>query len=310
MATPNLNIPDSNGAQFLSVLNSTLQAIGASFAGSADPASMSPSCAIAYLIWADTTNKKLMQRNADNTAWIEIGTLNDDGTFKLNSDHVSATGAALANASIMWGTAGLFTWIVPADVYEISSSGCGAGGGGQGTYGFGGGSGECALALKLAVIPGETLTINVGAGGAGSPVSSSLADSTPGGNGGNTTITGSFGTITLQGGYGGLSTTYLPGESGGPGGQRGGFPCVAKTGSDGRIIRIGGKGADGLFGFGGQGGIYAPVLGDLGSYWNNGTGGLGWGAGGGGGGNDPAKPASGGGKGADGMVRIEYQVTA
>ena len=67
-------------------------------------------------------------------------------------------------------------WVVPADVGCIWVDGCGGGGGGGGgdsTPG-GGGGGGCAgfpcQQLPLAVTPGETLTLTIGAGGAGGAV--------------------------------------------------------------------------------------------------------------------------------------------
>ena len=68
------------------------------------------------------------------------------------------------------------TFVVPADVQAIWVDGCGGGGGGGGgdpTPG-GGGGGGCAgfpcQQLPLAVTPGETLTLTIGAGGAGGAV--------------------------------------------------------------------------------------------------------------------------------------------
>ena len=209
-----------------------------------------------------------------------------------------------------WQTPGTYAHVVPADSDgTMTVYGCGGGGGGNGSYGLPGGGAECAFGVGVPVIPSETLTIVVGAGGTGAAGAvTSAAYATAGGTGGNTTISGSFGTITLHGGGGGYSNSgkYDPGPSGGSGGQRGGFPANYST--DSRIIRCGGKGGDTLFGTGGQGGLYP----DAPSYGSkvDGTTGLGFGSGGGGGGHifDSTTTSTSGGAGAKGMVFLEWKL--
>jgi hypothetical protein len=58
-------------------------------------------------------------------------------------------------------------FVVPAGITTISVQLWGAGGGGKSGAGGGGGGGEYSGDVDLVVVPGETLTIDVGAGGAG-----------------------------------------------------------------------------------------------------------------------------------------------
>ena len=61
------------------------------------------------------------------------------------------------------------SWTVPYGVRSIYCELIGGGGGGGRADGFGGGGGGGGYTTKdvLAVVPGETLTINIGGGGAG-----------------------------------------------------------------------------------------------------------------------------------------------
>lgn len=99
----------------------------------------------------------------------------------------------------------------------------GGGGGGRGASfqgGGGGGAGGCLKAYGYSVRKGTTISVTIGGGGTGG------ANSSPGHgtNGGNTTVQGSFGTLTSYGGgYGGGYT--LTGGSGGAGGGGGRDAC-------------------------------------------------------------------------------------
>lgn len=95
------------------------------------------------------------------------------------------------------------TFLVPEGierVFIVAAGGGGGGGGGQ--FGSGGGGGVgCAPFLLLApVTPLETLTITIGAGGAGG------AYTVAGGAGGNTTIVSLFRTYLFPGGLGGYTS--------------------------------------------------------------------------------------------------------
>ena len=113
-----------------------------------------------------------------------------------------------------YGTPGTYSFIVPNEVYTISILAVGAGGAGDdGNSGDGGGgggaSGACAVASNVAVIPGNTITVVVGAGGASGQGKGVRAES-----GGNTTVTiGSF-IMNAVGGQGGGPYSANPGATG------------------------------------------------------------------------------------------------
>lgn len=107
------------------------------------------------------------------------------------------------------------TWTVPADVGCIWVDACGGGGGGGGgdpTPGGGGGGGGPSLAIRnfpLAVIPGETLTLSIGANGLGGAAGQN------GGDGGYTRIL--RGVVHLIGGLIGNGGTKGTADAGGAG---------------------------------------------------------------------------------------------
>ena len=141
-------------------------------------------------------------------------------------------------------------WTVPADVGCIWVDGCGggAGGGGGDPTPGGGGGGGCAgfpcQQLPLAVTPGETLTLTLGAGGAGGAVGQD------GAMGGDTTLATASDSLAVclpAGSYG------LKGEN--PNGGTGGGAHHAS--SWGNYLSRGVAGA----GVGGNGSfVYAPKL--------------------------------------------------
>lgn len=159
------------------------------------------------------------------------------------------------------------TWRVPPGVTKVLVTGCGGGGGGgrgypggwTGPAGGGGGAGAVALdRLIEGIIPGSTISITIGSGGASQS------------NGGATTF-GSY--LTLAGGVsGGNGTVDTPGAAGTSSGMR----LVSTSGTAGDSVH-GGVGGSTLFGDGGSGGAgdHQGIAGSNGS---------GYGAGGGGGG--------------------------
>jgi microcystin-dependent protein len=176
---------------------------------------------------------------------------------------------------------GPYTWTVPANVTSISIFVIGGGGGGSGSYyywggGSGGGAGGYVLAM-LNVTPGQQLTINVGAGGAGSTTLGVGAV-----DGGNTTVTTAGVSII---GYGGKASYWN--QAGAGGGKSASGVTVVKSGN-GNAGQIGswpynsGTGGSSyyttLFGTSTAG---AGYVGD----GNHATGGLGSYGGGGGGGS-------------------------
>ena len=70
MSQEDFIISDQTGVSFLSDLNSTLAAIVSNNSGATAPSTTYP-----YMLWSDTTSGLLKQRNAANTAWINILTL-------------------------------------------------------------------------------------------------------------------------------------------------------------------------------------------------------------------------------------------
>ena len=131
----------------------------------------------------------------------------------------------------VWGqtqtfdTPGTYTFTVPAGVTSITIECWGAGGAGGGAYiGAGGGGGGGAYNKGVFnVSPNQKLTVTVGAGGIG-------VNGENGVNGGTTTVSGSPGTISANGGSGGeagygwkflfiISNDYGTGGAGGAGGS-------------------------------------------------------------------------------------------
>ncbi|MBS1902108.1 MAG: hypothetical protein JSS75_00190 [Bacteroidetes bacterium] len=167
------------------------------------------------------------------------------------------------------------TWVVPTGIYAINVEGIGGAGGGggggadatnaantrSGGGGGGGGAGEYIAARTVSVVPGETLTISIGAAGtAGAAgVGNTNTAATNGGNGGTTTVVGSTsGTLlSANGGTGGTAGTNAVGASG-TGGALGAGGVVAGSspagGTAGNSGTAGGNGANGVAGTAGNGG--------------------------------------------------------
>lgn len=162
------------------------------------------------------------------------------------------------NSQQVFATPGITTFVVPAGVTSISAVavGGGAGGGGaiitEGTNpivvsGVGGIGGDLRCITTLAVTPGETLNIQVGAGGLGGSSAGTSSPSRPG--------TGSFikrGNTTLLYARGGgdttASTTLSSNITGGSGGVGG------RTVSSNSATNVGGAGGGGAGGYSGAGG--------------------------------------------------------
>lgn len=268
----------------------------------------------------------LIQHRRDTSAnWSSVNPILADGEFGVITDATPrqiklGDGVTPWNSlpmyapqktygSIWWKTAGTFTFIAPSDKLVIHAGA--AGGGGNSNYGLAGGAGQCIVGRVVSTIKGEVITVNVGLGGKGA-----VGGKTGGGiaaiaasNGGNTTISGSFGTITLIGGFGGCYDGMLnPGQPGGDGGQRGEF-CSSYS-IDSRYTRHGGRGGDSEFGKGGMGGYYADNPTTYGNLAHGEKGGPA--AGGGGGGNifGASITATNGGDGGDGIVIFEWEAAA
>lgn len=109
-------------------------------------------------------------------------------------------------------TTGTTSWTAPSDVSQVEVLVVAGGGGGGFNGGGGGGAGGLIYNNQYSVTPGQTYTVTVGAGGAGSSFSVNQAS-----NGGNSI----FGNLTAIGGSGGnsrsFSGTMAAGGSGGGG---------------------------------------------------------------------------------------------
>lgn len=146
----------------------------------------------------------------------------------VTDEGLATTGAPVIDTTtvpgqtiIRWNGAGSFT--VPIGVTNVRAllvGGGGGGGGGEGVSagdgGGGGGAGELLDQSSFVVVPGATLALSVGGGGAGA---NSLGGQT-GTNGTNGTNS-TFGTLTARGGGGGGGND-LAANTGGSGGGGGG----------------------------------------------------------------------------------------
>lgn len=193
----------------------------------------------------------------------------------------------------VFATPGTFDFVVPMDskatsIFEVEvwgAGGGGAGGFGNGAAGGGAGGGGYAFKRLVGLMPGATVKVTIGAGGAAG------AQSTSGQPGG----TSSFGdTLSATGGRGGIAlSTTSPGSLGGLG--IGGDLNFAGGCGEATEVTLGGNG--GMAACGGGGG--------LGGY--SGIGGAGTAPGGGGGGGDGVGAAAAGGVGGAGMVVVRWR---
>ena len=190
----------------------------------------------------------------------------------------------IQSGQVVFVTSGTYSWEVPESIVSICAVCVGGGGGSSSGFsanikGAGGGGGALSYKNNISVTPGETLTIIVGAAGAGA----SAGQFSNGGNAGSTSIKRS--TTTLLIAYGGAGGTYN--GSGGSGGSTWGSADGGGNGGNGGTptndwdgVGCGGGGAGGYSGNGGNGGygVFDPPS----DFPSNGSGGSG-GAGGGGG---------------------------
>lgn len=90
MAQHDYLLADQNGVSFLSDLNDSLAAIVSNNSGAT-----APSTTYAYQWWADTTTGILKQRNAANSAWVNVITIGVDIDNALGSK-IDATSGVVA----------------------------------------------------------------------------------------------------------------------------------------------------------------------------------------------------------------------
>lgn len=189
------------------------------------------------------------------------------GTNANNTYFQTAVLTSLSDSQVWSTTPQSYSFTVPAGVYQLQAKGCSGGGAGSrsGTDNSGGaaggGGGGLIFDSHIDVMPGTVLAINLGLGG--------LAN---GGDGGDTTITGTGVSITIPGGTGGgaggnASTAGFDGASI-PEAGLGGSGGAASGGSGGG----GGGGASGVNG-GAGGSTGGATRGNGGSFFSGGGGG-------------------------------------
>lgn len=232
------------------------------------------------------------------------------GTTRLSSQVFGVKPSRIFQAFTSGGT-----YVVPAGVTELWVNAAGGGGGGcsagDQTTGGGGGGGSAVRNVRLTVVPGETLTIALGAGGSHGVYGSNAP--VAGSAGGDTTITGSTSGLIFKarGGRGG-GTGGASGAGWGEGGAGGAAHADGEAarfnasilggagGVNGGSASGGGGGGAGLSGVGGDGGIGRSA--NPGTAGSNGTN---YGSGGGGsGGSDDGTRSASGGDGAGGYLEL------
>ena len=147
-------------------------------------------------------------------------TINPTGrsAFTGNSATISGTTTGSKYVVERFTTTGASTWTVPQGVTSIDYLVVGGGGGGGGHVGGGGGAGGVRTG-SLAVTPGSSVSLTIGAGGAGS-IGGTFGDcsATNRSKSGSNSI---LSTITAAGGGGGGNWDYCAALNGGSGGGGG-----------------------------------------------------------------------------------------
>lgn len=194
MATHDYVIDNQSATSFRSDLNNVLQAIVSTNSNATAPATT-----YANQLWYDTATNILKKRNEANSAWINLGTIDETlGTFTPTGGGTIASQAEAEagtdNTKIMtplrvfqvlksltvnvqeFTTAGSATWTKPADAIYSEITVVGGGRAGQvgvapsmcnvGAVGIGGNAGGTARLTKIASALGATETVTIGVGGA------------------------------------------------------------------------------------------------------------------------------------------------
>ena len=163
----------------------------------------------------------------------------------------------VGGSQVEYTSAGTFTWTAPAGVTSVSVVAVGGGGGGASGYDSGaggnlanfdapgGGGGGLGWKNNIPVVPGQSYTVQVGAGG---------GDGTTGGDGGDSWFINSITVAGLGGAGGNYTETSTPGGSyvgdgGGVGGEAGNWIGNQNA----YAVGSGGGGAGGYAGNGGAG---------------------------------------------------------
>jgi hypothetical protein len=184
-------------------------------------------------------------------AKLDSTTINDTGYLALPVGTQAQRVATQSGTLVYFTTPGTTSWTVPANVENVEVLIVGGGGGGGNDMGGGGGGGGVVYLPAYNVTPGASISVVVGAGGAGAPAGTSG----PSGSNGQSS---EFDGITAYGGGGGASdhdnSIYPAGDGASGGGASGGaLPPSGGTGgggyggsSRGRAI-YGGQGHDGAW---------------------------------------------------------------
>lgn len=294
----------------------------------------------AAAVTAGTVAAGAIDRMTINAPTISGGTISAaDFVLEPGSNNAILAYGTPPPTTLSVSATGSGTWTCPAGVTSIQVECWGAGGGGGGGTAYsstsysgsgGGGGGEYAAEPALAVTPGKTYAYSVGVGGRGGQGLEPPTSAANGAAGTATTFTGDSVTVMASPGGGGLNYP-LSGGSGGAGGT-GSTNSVHYDGGAGGSNAAnaypnggGGGGSGGPASAGNAGSAPGPIYGGSGAaavgYGGNGgrgddhaagagAGGLPGGGGGGGEGYAPSSIIDGGANGANGQIRITYQVAS
>lgn len=185
-----------------------------------------------------------------NTYTAKVSATNAFGAGPLSAASNSAT--IVVQGQQAYTTAGTYSWIAPAGVTSVSVVAVGGGGSAGGGNGYGAGGGALAYKNNITVAPASSYSVVVGAGGPPTDT-----------NGGDSSFTAGFGTMTAGGGRnrsnsatGGVpSGTYDAGYAGGLGGfTNANFNYAGSGGGQlGSAGKAGGGGGVGILGEGSSG---------------------------------------------------------
>lgn len=214
-----------------------------------------------------------------------------------------AAATSIVGRTIVYKTAGTYTFTVPANVTQVEVEGWGAGGAGgasgdgvgniAGTAGCGGGGGGYFYKLLTGLVPGQTITVTIGAGGIG------VGNAAAAGGTGGTTSFGAY--CSATGGAGGNSgRNYL--TIGGAGGGAAGGDLNVTGGRGGTGGPQSTFAAEYLLHIFNKGGLPALAYATV-PLFGTGTVGQGYGSGGSGASGGSAFP---GGNGADGLLIVRW----
>jgi hypothetical protein len=122
MTQHDMNIANDTGAAVRSDINNALASLVSCSSGTS-----APSTTFAYMLWADTTNNLLKQRNGANSAWITLGDLGEtdlghfDGTRAGSFTTLDTSGkATLASTLTGTGTTGSISSGVATTIFTAT----------------------------------------------------------------------------------------------------------------------------------------------------------------------------------------------